>query len=99
MDRSRSLESGVILCRLNHELFPDPGSPTARTTTPLDARGAGGTLATAAGAAGSAADALAAAAAGCCDPELRLPRPPRPRRRRGRRGCPAGSGPGPTATS
>src|SRR5436189_5878433 len=95
MDRSRSLESGVILCRLNHELFPDPGSPTARTTTPLDGRGADGTLATAAGAAG----ALGVAAAGCWEPELRLPRPPRPRRRRGRRGCPAGSGPGPTATS
>ena len=35
-----SLESGVMLCRLNHELLPDPGNPMARTTVPLEARGA-----------------------------------------------------------
>jgi hypothetical protein len=27
-----------MLWRLNHELFPDPGSPIAKTTTPLDGR-------------------------------------------------------------
>src|SRR5438445_164972 len=27
--RSKSLESGVMLCRLNHELFPEPGRPMA----------------------------------------------------------------------
>ena len=36
--RIRSLESGEILCRLNHELFPDPGRPIAKTTTPFGAR-------------------------------------------------------------
>jgi len=30
-----------MLCRLNQELFPDPGSPIAKTTTPLEARAAG----------------------------------------------------------
>ena len=35
-----SLESGVILWRLNHELLPDPGNPMARMTLPLDVRGA-----------------------------------------------------------
>ena len=35
-----SLESGVMLWRLNQELFPDPGSPMARTTVPFEARGA-----------------------------------------------------------
>ena len=35
-----SLESGVMLCRLNHELLPDPGNPMARTTVPFEARGA-----------------------------------------------------------
>ena len=35
-----SLESGVILWRLNHELLPDPGNPIARMTLPLDTRGA-----------------------------------------------------------
>ncbi len=43
-----SLESGVTLCRLNHELLPDPGKPMARTTMPFGGRwgaagiGAGG---------------------------------------------------------
>ncbi len=40
--RNRSLESGVMLWRLNHELFPDPGNPIARTTTPLEGRGDSG---------------------------------------------------------
>ncbi len=34
-----SLESGVILCRLNHELFPDPGNPMARITLPFEGVG------------------------------------------------------------
>ena len=34
-----SLESGTTLCRLNHELLPDPGSPMASTTIPLGGRG------------------------------------------------------------
>src|SRR6266849_2891767 len=38
--RKMSLESGVILCRLNHELFPDPGNPIARITLPFGTRGA-----------------------------------------------------------
>src|SRR5580658_10330508 len=38
--RKRSLESGVMLWRLNHELLPDPGNPIASTTTPLEGRGA-----------------------------------------------------------
>src|SRR5437016_5031199 len=31
-----------MLCRLNHELFPDPGRPIASTTTPLLGRGDSG---------------------------------------------------------
>jgi hypothetical protein len=31
-----SLESGVMLWRLNHELLPEPGSPIASTTTPFE---------------------------------------------------------------
>src|SRR5712692_2339601 len=38
-ERSMSLESGLMLCRLNQELLPDPGRPIARTTTPFGARG------------------------------------------------------------
>src|SRR5580704_15264771 len=38
--RKRSLESGVMLWRLNHELLPDPGNPIASTTTPLEGRDA-----------------------------------------------------------
>src|ERR1700719_1479411 len=38
--RNRSLESGVMLWRLNHELLPDPGNPIASTTTPLEGRDA-----------------------------------------------------------
>src|SRR5216683_7926520 len=43
-----SLESGVMLCRLNQELFPDPGSPIARTTVPFETRGAAAGIAVAA---------------------------------------------------
>src|SRR5260221_1075957 len=39
MARIMSLESGLRLCRLNHELLPDPGNPMASTTVPFDARG------------------------------------------------------------
>ena len=40
-----SLDSGITLCRLNHELFPEPGKPIARTTTPFGGRGTAGTWA------------------------------------------------------
>ena len=33
-----SLESGTTLCRLNHVLLPEPGSPIASTTIPLGGR-------------------------------------------------------------
>lgn len=33
--RTKSLESGMMSCRLNHELLPEPGSPIARTTAPF----------------------------------------------------------------
>jgi len=32
-----------MLCRLNHELLPDPGNPIARTTVPLLGRAGAGT--------------------------------------------------------
>ncbi len=51
-----SLESGTTLCRLNHELLPEPGSPIASTTIPFGGRaGALGTMAGIAGACGAAA--------------------------------------------
>src|SRR6201987_4009896 len=37
-----SLESGVILLRLNQELLPEPGRPMARMTAPLGGRGMAG---------------------------------------------------------
>src|SRR6202161_3468572 len=50
--RIKSLERGVRLWRLNHELLPEPGSPIASTTTPFGGRGdAAGTAGTFAGAA------------------------------------------------
>src|SRR6202142_3483916 len=74
-----SLESGVMLWRLNQELLPEPGRPTARITAPLGVpcgrEGAAG--------AGNAADESSPATAGW-GLELRRPRRPRPRRRRGR---------------
>src|SRR3989442_12173978 len=62
-----SLESGVILCRLNQELLPDPGRPIARTTTPLGARGmvAGGAAAAAVLAALGTSGAIIAEALRC----------------------------------
>src|SRR2546427_10947776 len=65
--RNRSLESGVILCRLNQELLPDPGRPIARTTTPLGARGmvAGGAAAAAVLAALGTSGAIIAEALRC----------------------------------
>src|SRR5580698_5125300 len=60
--RSRSLESGVILFRLNQELLPDPGNPIARTTVPLGGRaGTTGTPLPAAALATGAASAEAGA--------------------------------------
>jgi hypothetical protein len=47
--RNRSLESGVMLWRLNHALLPDPGNPIANTTVPRDGRGAGATAAAGSG--------------------------------------------------
>ena len=55
-----SLESGVTLCRLNHELLPEPGSPIARTTMPFGGRGA------AAGTAAGTCGACGTDAAGAC---------------------------------
>jgi hypothetical protein len=84
-----SLERGLMLLRLNHELLPEPGRPMARTTVPLgDAGDAGevsGTEADSGTFAGgaSAFEELAAAGVGLDAGRLR-PRPPRPRRRRGR---------------
>src|SRR5260370_42064618 len=80
-----------MLCRLNHELLPDPGNPIASTTVPLLARtgvgdgaattGSGAEAATADGSAATAGAGVAATGLGR-DP----PRPPRLRRRRGVRG-------------
>src|SRR5258707_5353539 len=47
--RRRSLESGVMLLRLNQELLPEPGRPMERTTTPLYFLGTAGSLAMAIG--------------------------------------------------
>ena len=94
-----SLESGVMLCRLNQELLPDPGNPMARTTVPFEARGAAAGVAFAAPAVSIAGPATglhlrpalratpgrrAQVLAACAPPR---PRPPLPRRRR-RRGSP-----------
>jgi hypothetical protein len=99
--RNMSLESGLILWRLNHELFPDPGSPMARITLPFGARGTAVGEAFAAACVTGAATSLSgvdsagdpldgAAATGRGPP---LPRPPRPRRRLRR-----GSAPPPVPT-
>src|SRR5882724_4937460 len=47
--RRRSLESGVMLLRLNQELLPEPGRPIERTTTPLYFLGTAGSLVTVTG--------------------------------------------------
>src|SRR3981189_3351920 len=90
-----------MLCRLNHELLPDPGSPIARTTVPLLGRAVTGTVwagafpvTTGFVSDASAADAPTAecsaatdgAAAAAPDRERPPPRPPRLRRRRAVRG-------------
>src|SRR5438270_180220 len=94
MARIMSLESGFKLCRLNHELLPEPGSPIARTTVPFDARGRCATGAAATGAAsgfssalGTATEAASELAGTDFDPGRLLPRPPL-RRRLGRRASP-----------
>src|SRR2546430_16131650 len=51
--RSKSLESGVMLCRLNHELFPEPGSPMAKITTPFGRAPAAGDVPVTLGACGA----------------------------------------------
>src|SRR5882724_6530672 len=87
-----SLDNGVMLCRLNHELFPDPGNPMARITVPLGTRGAAAGAGFAAdGATGATPSPSVVASAGTAldgaiPPVLEppLPRPPRPRRRRRR---------------
>src|ERR1700730_3009869 len=95
--RNIYFESGVILCRLNQELFPDPGNPIARITLPFGRSGADVVaalgLALAAGAtcgvipslreAVSAEETAVAALDGTApaDRDPPLPRPPRPRRR------------------
>src|ERR1700679_2115529 len=78
--RKRSLESGVTLWRLNHELLPEPGSPIARTTTPLEGRcGAStGVVAEVAATAvrpcgGGAVDTALSFGAGCTDLPTSLP--------------------------
>src|SRR6476619_6084453 len=98
MARIMSLESGLRLWRLNQELLPEPGSPIASTTVPLEMCGlvAGGIIG-AAGDSGAVASAepevsgaiAAGCAAGFCRERLR-PRPPR--RRRGRRVSATASG-------
>src|SRR6185369_9414599 len=84
-----------MLWRLNQELFPDPGRPIARTTTPFGARGVAGRGAGAAGTVSRAGEVSIGAATGseegvasvACPSvvgsALRvLLRPPLPRRRR-----------------
>src|ERR1700686_13846 len=90
-----------MLCRLNHELLPDPGNPIARTTVPLLGRAGAGTAGSGdfPATAGFVADASAAdaptgessaatAGAAVATPgrERPPPRPPRLRRRRAVRG-------------
>src|SRR5271168_3776231 len=90
-----------MLCRLNHELLPDPGSPIARTTVPLLGRAAvaavtAGTFSAGTGAVGTAsvakaaeASAVATGATAAAGRERDPPRPPRVRRRRVGRGLAA----------
>lgn len=84
-----SLESGVMLFRLNHELLPEPGRPIERMTAPFG--GLGGAAGMEAGAAGGVAaseDGVGGAAvcvAGLVPGRWPLrPRPPRVLLRRGR---------------
>src|SRR5579863_4766671 len=70
-ERSRSLESGVILLRLNHELLPEPGNPIANTTTPFGERAA---VAAGAVASGALAEAAGTAAASAATGEALIPR-------------------------
>src|SRR6202008_684375 len=91
-----SLESGVILLRLNQELLPEPGRPMARMTAPLGGRGMAGGVGCKVASAGTAgivgapvegADGDAGAAAWLAArawPFSPPPRPPLVRRRRGR---------------
>src|SRR5205807_505972 len=81
--RSRSLDSGRMLCRLNHELLPEPGSPIASTTLPLLGCAAAAGLAPVELIAGAAAGwGVNLAASPATFGRAPLPRPPRPRRRR-----------------
>ena len=93
MARITSLESGTAPRRLNHVLFPDPGSPIANTTTPLGCLGCAGRAAAcsclpaALASNGPAADDPAVSAAspyaGCSGAAwlpAAAPRPPLPRR-------------------
>ena len=77
-----------MLWRLNHELFPDPGRPTASTTIPFEgccAAGAGGVgVVLGTGRAGPDSVVGGCCCGEVCCPGRFLPRPPR-RRRRGRR--------------
>ncbi len=102
------------MCRLNHELFPDPGNPIANTTVPLlalagatvspagavaaGATSAGGASATAASDPSTAVELAAATAAGAAALERDPPRPPRLRRRRDGRGVPSPAGEAGTAS-
>src|SRR5207245_4447988 len=80
-----------------HELLPEPGSPIASTTTPLEGRGASGgtgatlgavrprgvvTTAPGAGCIGSTGSSFTVAASAVGEPVRLRPRPPLPRPRR-----------------
>jgi hypothetical protein len=109
-----SLESGSMLCRLNHVLLPEPGRPIESTTAPLDFAvadpwaGAGAVAAgscTSLGASASAAspvgppgDGNVGAWAGAAG-GLPRPRRPRLRERCARGSCWGGSSPSPPAAS
>src|SRR6266480_2174490 len=83
--RNKSLESGVMLCRLNHELFPEPGSPMAKITTPFGRAPAAGDVPVTLGACGalivSGAFSFEGEAVAVCPEAVtgRAPLPPRPR--------------------
>src|ERR1700732_3050692 len=82
----------MISWRLNQELFPEPGRPIARTTTPLDGCcgvavgvAAAGAVVSLVSEAGADGDGVPSAGAPCVEGEAvwRVrPRPPLPRRRR-----------------
>src|SRR5207253_10510535 len=81
----KSIESVLMLCRLNHEHFPEPGSTIAKITTPFGRAPAAGDVPVTLGACGalivSGAFSFEGEAVAVCAEAVtgRAPLPPRPR--------------------